>query len=259
MRLIILLITASLILSCGNDDNTSSKDDKINIVSDRETTPTVDNDEKEQQKPDIDNSVKNLPDEYDRDSFPDITEKDEALVPDENSPDSDTVQTETAEHDTADETIPDEDSVQIEYEEVAKNGISFKWRVVNKQLDIILSAPTTGWIAVGFEPSIFMKDANILIGYVDENGNSVVEDQFGDSGFTHKPDVELGGSSDITVSGGSEGDNKTELIFSIPLDSGDSFDKVLTAGSKYKIILSYGGTDDLSKIHVAKTSEEIVL
>lgn len=125
---------------------------------------------------------------------------------------------------------------------ITVEGFVLEWSIEENSITITAEAPTTGWIAVGFEPSAAMKDANIIIGYV-ENGELFIRDDWGDGHISHSPDIELGGSSDVTAIAGSEGGGKTTISFSIPLDSGDEYDRELQPGSVYKVILAYGPDD----------------
>ena len=144
------------------------------------------------------------------------------------------------------------------FKEVEAGDFVFQWEINGENIDIILSAPTTGWIAVGFDPSRMMKDADILIGYVDNN-EVFIRDDFG-SGYTkHKADTDLGGTDDITINGGSEIDGKTILEFSIPLHSGDLNDRILEQGKEYKLIFAYGKKDDFTSYHKTRTSLMITL
>ena len=149
--------------------------------------------------------------------------------------------------------------------EGANGGYSFEigemtveYTIAEEQIEITLAAPTEGWIAIGFEPSSVMKDANIIIGAV-ENGTLTVEDHFGTSTFVHKPDTDIGGSRDVTGMSGSEADGSTTLSFSIPLDSGDSYDTVLHSGDSVKVILAYANKDAFRTKHSYRTSAEITL
>lgn len=144
------------------------------------------------------------------------------------------------------------------FKEVGVKDFVFQWKIDGENIDIILSAPTTGWIAVGFDPSRMMKDADILIGYV-ENYEVFMRDDFG-SGYTkHKVDTDFGGTDDITITGGSEIDGKTTLEFSIPLNSRDSNDRILEQGEEYKLIFAYGKKDDFVSYHKTRTSIKVTL
>ena len=133
---------------------------------------------------------------------------------------------------------------------VDTSGIHMEWTTVAGAMMVKISAPTTGWIAAGFDPGIGMQDANILIGYV-KNDKAYMEDDYGSGPSSHAPDVGGGGTDDITVIIGHETAGRTELQFIIPLDSGDGRDRKLTVGEIYKVILAYGedNADDFTSYH----------
>lgn len=134
---------------------------------------------------------------------------------------------------------------------VEAGGVQFRWSTDAEFLYGALSAQTTGWVSVGFDPQNKMQGADYVFGYV-KDGQLYIEDMFGirpiGSG-SHPPDTELGGRNDIVASGGVERDGVTVIEFKIPLDSGDSNDKPLRAGQSYKIILAWGSRDDFTSIH----------
>ncbi len=134
------------------------------------------------------------------------------------------------------------------FKEVEVKGIIFQWKINEENIDIVLSAPTEGWIAVGFGPSKMMKDADFLIGYI-KNNEVIMRDDFGSGNTKHKADTSLGGTDNITIKGGSETDGTTTLKFSIPLNSGDPMDKKLIQGSEYKLIFAYGRDDSFISYH----------
>ncbi|HNZ26087.1 MAG TPA: DOMON domain-containing protein [Spirochaetota bacterium] len=145
-----------------------------------------------------------------------------------------------------------------DYAVVTKDDFTFSWRVVDGTMDIILEAPTTGWISVGFDPTKKMKDANYIIGSVDKNGEVTIQDNFGTGPISHKPDEKLGGVDNVANKFGEEKDGKTTLKFSIPLDSKDKFDVVLNPG-KHTVILASSKSDKLTSKHnkLAKFEIEI--
>jgi hypothetical protein len=152
--------------------------------------------------------------------------------------------------------------IQVEegFSGVQARGIAFQWMVEDGLLKVILRAPTTGWIAVGFDPTRRMRDANIIIGYVEE-GKAFFRDDFGVAQTAHQPDEAGGGRDDIQDGAGEEADGFTQLSFAIPLDSGDSFDRPLEPGREYTVILAHGrnNSDAFSIIHAVRTSVKITL
>lgn len=155
---------------------------------------------------------------------------------------------------------PEEEARVVEegYQSASVGDIFFQWKTEGTTLLGILQAPTQGWVAVGFDPGRGMEDANIIIGYV-KDATASVRDDFGTWFSSHDDDEKLGGTRDVTVLGGSEGDGITTLRFSIPLDSGDSNDKRLIAGNEYTILLAYGARDDFTGMHRKKGKVQITL
>lgn len=150
--------------------------------------------------------------------------------------------------------------VEQSFETKRTAGVDVSWRVVGDQLEMILEAPTTGWIAIGFDPVNHMAGANIIIGYV-EDGELFIADDFGTAGFAHDRDTNIGGTNDIIESHGSETDGSTTLRFTIPLDSGDEKDKPLTRGSRYQVLVAHGrdGDDSFTGYHANRGVFEMVL
>jgi len=137
-------------------------------------------------------------------------------------------------------------------------GVTLKYKVSDTDLHCILSADNTGWLAVGFNPTTAMKDANFLIGYV--SGNSVqVRDDWGSAATEHVSDVSLGGTTDLEVIDGSEASGKTTIEFKIPLNSGDQYDRILQVNTSYTVILAQGDTDNFTSYHSAASITEITL
>lgn len=133
---------------------------------------------------------------------------------------------------------------------------SFKWKVEGENISVIMSGNTTGWVSIGFNPTTAMKDANIIIGYV-ESGSVNIRDDFGNSFYTHIDDESNNGSNDILEFSGEETNNTTTISFIIPLNSGDSNDSILTPGETVKVIFAIGDSDTFTDKHSNKTSVDI--
>ncbi len=138
------------------------------------------------------------------------------------------------------------------------SDFTFKWKVVGDSLRCMVLAPSTGWLAVGFDPTEEMLDADFIIGYVN-NGITYVRDDFGVSEIMHSADVGLGGDNHVTRVFGHEENGISEMRFTIPLNSGDAFDRILIPGETYKILFAYGynGADDFNSIHEEKEEIEV--
>jgi len=146
-----------------------------------------------------------------------------------------------------------------DYDSVTVQQITLKWKTDTLgMLHIIVSAPTTGWVSVGFDPTAGMQDANIIIGYV-TSGGAFARDDYGTTPTAHASDMSGGGENNITNASGNEAEGSTEITFTIPLDSGDARDRPLTQGNTYTVILAYGadGVDDFDTRHAVRTSTRI--
>ena len=145
------------------------------------------------------------------------------------------------------------------YYQITKMNITLQWRVKGEHLDVIVNAPTTGWVAVGFDPVRRMKGANIVIGFV-KDAEVFIRDDYGVARTFHRADEKVGGKDNITDVSGSETGGSTELAFTIPLDSGNPGDKVLVPGKDYTVLLAYGSKDNFTTYHnTRRTSVKIKL
>ncbi len=145
-----------------------------------------------------------------------------------------------------------------EWKSADADDFHLEWMVDGSSLNIKVSAPTEGWVSVGFDPTNKMKDANIIIGYV-KDGTVVIEDHFGKGQISHRNDESLNGSDDVINKSGTERNRVTELSFTIPLDSGDPNDRVLVEGQTYKVIFASHSKDRITMKHNRRTSGEITL
>jgi hypothetical protein len=155
-------------------------------------------------------------------------------------------------------TVPTLQAGQYDFE-VKDKKISFAWKVDGDKLAVKLVAETDGWVGIGFNPSKDMKDANFILGYV-KDGETKIVDEFGDSETSHSPDDKLGGTSDVTLLGGTETGGITTVEFTIPLKSVDKNDSVINVNGDTVVLLAYGGGRDSFKTkHTYRTALKVNL
>jgi hypothetical protein len=144
------------------------------------------------------------------------------------------------------------------FSETKSGKFAFAYKVDGNSLVARISYPTSGWVAVGFNPVKAMKGANFIIGCV-ADGKPVVSDEFGLTESSHARDSAYGGKDDI-VNGSVITDNgTTTMSFSIPLNSGDSRDVVLEKGKQVKVIFAAGKKPDIATEHNALERATITL
>ncbi len=130
-------------------------------------------------------------------------------------------------------------------------GMELHWTVEGYSIYIGLKAPTTGWLAIGWDPSgPIMEGEDILIGYI-RGRELYLQDYFANTSVTHANDVSLGGRDDVLESSGSEDQQSTTIEFRRRLDTGDRFDRPITPGA-HTVQLAYAPTDDFVTYHGEK-------
>jgi len=127
------------------------------------------------------------------------------------------------------------------------------WKIIDKNIEISISAKTTGWVAIGFEPSVGMKDADIYLGYVDQKGKGQSFDMYstGEIG-PHPFDTDLGGKNDIISPVVMVINGWTTFSFQRKLDTGDRFDKPILLDKPIKVLWSFGSTKDTTTYHAVR-------
>ncbi|MHA1976628.1 MAG: DOMON domain-containing protein [Candidatus Hodarchaeales archaeon] len=134
----------------------------------------------------------------------------------------------------------DEGNFILHWRATEENSIFFAMEVV-----------TTGWVSIGIDPLVRMKDADMYFGWVNGNGTVNMIDAFsiGDYG-PHPPDLELGGSDNIIDFNGSEIDQTTIIEFERRIVTLDSvYDNPIPLDREITIIWAYGTTDNFNDQH----------
>lgn len=146
------------------------------------------------------------------------------------------------------------------WSEVTVDGITLAWLPTDSTISVEVTGPTTGWVAVGFDPTTGMQDANIVIGCW-SGTDAILRDDWGNTPSSHRADTLLGGTHDLLDISAKEASGATTIGFTIPLVTGDAFDKPLFIDSTYTVILAYApdGVDDFSSQHEVFTTTSITL
>ncbi|MDK2790077.1 MAG: hypothetical protein PWP15_584 [Methanothermococcus sp.] len=145
---------------------------------------------------------------------------------------------------------------------ISLNGGKFiaYWGNDDEYIYMGLRGQSIGWVAIGFEPTNAMKDADMVFGWV-KDGHVVVLDLYSTGTFgPHPLDESLGGTNDILEYGGIEENGYTTLEFKRKLDTKDKYDKAFVRGQKIRFIWAMADSDDLNVKHnIAKGNGELTL
>ncbi|TVR57188.1 MAG: hypothetical protein EA426_12600 [Spirochaetaceae bacterium] len=134
-----------------------------------------------------------------------------------------------------------------------ESGFTFTWKIDGDEIEATISAPTTGWVSVGFNPTNRMQGATYVIGYVQGENVSIRHD-WGHTPTGHQAVTAAGGTSRVTSLGGREQAGRTELSFKLPLDPGDRFFSALKAGEENTVIWAFGpnGSNNYTAYHAQR-------
>ncbi len=138
---------------------------------------------------------------------------------------------------------------------VSKDGFTFSLVIVGERAEVSMSAKTSGWVAVGFDPVQRMKGANYVLGFV-KDGKGQVRDDYGSGPVSHASDLSAGGTDDAVLLDAWEKDGVTFIRFSIPREAKHPTDLSLDKG-KHRVIMAAGPRDDFSSMHAARTAFDI--
>ena len=136
------------------------------------------------------------------------------------------------------------------------DGFELYWANDTENIFIAMKAQTEGFVALGIQPGRKMKDADIILGFVDSISVSIY-DMYSTGNFgPHPPDVELGGTDDILDFDGSEQNGYTIIEFLRLLSTKDNYDNEILPGIN-KIIWASGNADDIDMSHSKRGYGEI--
>jgi len=131
--------------------------------------------------------------------------------------------------------------------------VTVHWKVQDTTIAMALVGKTSGWLAIGFDPSRAMNDADMVIGWVDTSGVHVVDAFSTGSTGPHPPDTDLGGTDDLLDVGGSEEGGITTIEFIRELEAVDKYDKTIPKKGDLKIIWATGSSDSFGNQHSGTT------
>jgi hypothetical protein len=135
--------------------------------------------------------------------------------------------------------------------------MTISWKIDDEYLYMALNGSTRGWLAIGFEPTEWMRDADMVLGVVD--GNARVLDEYSTGNYgPHIEDTLLGGTDDILEYGGKSYGTHTVAEFRRRLDTGDRFDKVLRLGKDVSIIWAMSDSMDPTVKHNIAYGEGLI-
>jgi len=131
-----------------------------------------------------------------------------------------------------------------------KGNFTLLWEFEGDKVYMAVVAKTLGWISVGFNPSTFMSNSDLVLVAIKDSQDIKVYDEWSSGMFgPHTPDTEKGGTSDILSYAGARNSDTVTFEFSRLLDTKDKYDKVIPTSGKFKIMWGYGPSLDITAKH----------
>ncbi len=162
----------------------------------------------------------------------------------------------------ADGSSVDGDIHDDEYEfhiSLGEGHFELYWKFLdNDTIQMAIQAKASGIVAVGFDPTVRMKDADMVIGYRQATGEFELHDAWslGETG-PHPDDVDEGGSFDLLEYTVKESGGVTTAEFTRLLSTGDDLDNDIPREGKMTLIWATSNTDAFETTHTRRGTATI--
>jgi DOMON domain len=147
---------------------------------------------------------------------------------------------------------------QKNMQKIAQNGMTVSWYHQNDRIYFGMSAPTNGWLAIGFNVSDDIKGTYLLMGNVVDGKANVIEHYTVGVG-NYKPLTAFAVPLQVKHVEGVEDKKITVINFSLPANANNKYQKDLSPGLKYILHIAYSQEDDFHHHSMMRTSINISL
>ncbi len=141
---------------------------------------------------------------------------------------------------------------------IVKNGLEVTWKHKGDRVHFTMKAPTSGWVAIGFNSQSGTKGTYLIMGKV-ENKKATVVEYYTLSPGNYKPIKSLGDKIEVEEVSGVQKGNTTQLKFSLPVKSASKYKRDLSRGNTYFLLLAYSSEDDFQHHSRMRTEVKINL
>ncbi len=117
------------------------------------------------------------------------------------------------------------------------NGMEMSYEIRNDSIAINLTAPTRGWVGIGFNSEDNIVGSDLLLFHV-VNGHTEEKDMYVKGFGDPREDVDLNGQSSFLILKGREHANETQIQFQISLNNQDALDYRHELSKSFWLILA---------------------
>jgi len=126
---------------------------------------------------------------------------------------------------------------------ITVKDMQVNWTAEKDHWAFELKAPTTGWVALGFNHKNDIVHTNLIMGAVEE-GQLKMEDFYVVGFGNPQPVNQLGGTLAVTEMSGDEQNGETTIRFQVPKIAKDEYHYNLERGKEIWFICAYSRADD---------------
>lgn len=142
---------------------------------------------------------------------------------------------------------------------ITRNKMTISWSYINDRIFIEMSAPTEGWIAIGFNTQTTITNIYLIMGVIDSNNKVVVQEHYVISPGNYKSFEALGAKISVKNIEGEQLQRVTRLRFSLPIEAIGSYKRSLEQGAGYILTMAYSLEKDFQHHSIMRTSAKIKL
>ncbi|MCI4667235.1 MAG: DOMON domain-containing protein [Bacteroidia bacterium] len=142
--------------------------------------------------------------------------------------------------------------------QIEKNDMKVSWEFEKDVINIRLSAPTQGWIAIGFNEVSGLKGNYLLMARVVEGKAELVE-HFVFAPGDYQAITKSSPNPKVIEVSGQEENGTTDISFSLKGNFSDEFRKSLVPKKDYHLLMAYSVSDNFKHHSRMRTSIKIRL
>ena len=140
---------------------------------------------------------------------------------------------------------------------VAAGGMHFAWRHADDRLIATLTAPTAGWLAVGFNEERRLRGTRFVIAHVSA-GTAHAELHLAQVPH-HRNIIDLGGSPDLDVLEHDYREGISRLVVSLPSSGSGPHSLALRPGVEFHVMLAWSHARDFDHHSAWRGHLDIIL
>ncbi|MEP4533818.1 MAG: DOMON domain-containing protein [Cyclobacteriaceae bacterium] len=145
-----------------------------------------------------------------------------------------------------------------EFKSVERNGAQVWWRHADGLIELQMSAPTKGWVAVAFNETDELKNAYLIMGAV-TNGRLMVDEHYVFAPGDYRSFESIGFPVHLSDILGEESRSGTTIRFKLPADMMTRYTKLLSEGANFYLTMAFSREDDFRHHSMMRTSIKIKL